>query len=236
MRTMGGPPLGDAFLACPVCFELYESDGVHRPQQLDCGHSFCAACVQQWEQASRTQDGFSCPLCRRVSSIQVTHSPRGSSSDSVRSGMRVWIGPDGGVAWVPAEALSGAPQSFAVRFIKTVLGCGLAIIAALIGVIVVLTVQQSDHGSSKTGTPQALPDLVYTPLGAVRGRTLLAKDSSGQMQPVRAFLGVPYAEPPIGENRFRPAKKKLPWSGVLEALKNPPACTQNPVRPSDRTI
>ena len=98
MRTAGGPPTGDAFFACPVCFEVFESDGERRPQLLDCGHSFCGGCIARWEETSADTDGsFSCPLCRRVSSVPEVHSPRGSS-ESLRNGMRVWIGPDGGVS------------------------------------------------------------------------------------------------------------------------------------------
>ena len=31
------------------------------------------------------------------------------------------------------------------------------------------------------------------------------------------FLGIPYAEPPIGANRFEPPKSHKGWSDVLEA-------------------
>ena len=36
---------------------------------------------------------------------------------------------------------------------------------------------------------------------------------------VNIFLGVPYAEPPIGELRFAPTRKKEPWEGVLDCTK-----------------
>ena len=35
--------------------------------------------------------------------------------------------------------------------------------------------------------------------------------------PVYAFLGMPYAAPPVGELRFRPPKPAHPWPGVLDA-------------------
>ncbi|XP_061664709.1 acetylcholinesterase [Syngnathoides biaculeatus] len=43
---------------------------------------------------------------------------------------------------------------------------------------------------------------------------------------VTAFLGVPFAEPPTGKRRFRPAEPKRPWSDVYEARHYPNACYQ----------
>ncbi|HEX6364549.1 MAG TPA: carboxylesterase family protein, partial [Agromyces sp.] len=34
---------------------------------------------------------------------------------------------------------------------------------------------------------------------------------------VHAFLGVPYAAPPVGANRLRPPQAAEPWSGVRDA-------------------
>jgi len=33
---------------------------------------------------------------------------------------------------------------------------------------------------------------------------------------VRSFLGVPFAEPPIGELRFLPPRLKKPWNGWIK--------------------
>lgn len=46
---------------------------------------------------------------------------------------------------------------------------------------------------------------------------------------VRAFLGVPYAEPPIGPARFKRTEPKRPWTGVLNATNLPPMCPQMPL-------
>lgn len=43
---------------------------------------------------------------------------------------------------------------------------------------------------------------------------------------VRAFMGIPYAEPPVGNLRFRAPVKPKPWEGVLKAQTEPPKCTQ----------
>ncbi|XP_066999109.2 esterase E4 [Anabrus simplex] len=40
------------------------------------------------------------------------------------------------------------------------------------------------------------------------------------------FMGIPYAESPVKENRFMPPKKLTRWDGVLDATSNGPACQQ----------
>jgi para-nitrobenzyl esterase len=52
------------------------------------------------------------------------------------------------------------------------------------------------------------PAIVKTRLGALRGKV-----GDG----VRVFRGLPYAEPPVGQLRFRPAEKKMPWPDVRDA-------------------
>ena len=50
--------------------------------------------------------------------------------------------------------------------------------------------------------------------------------------PVRAFLGVPYAAPPVGALRWRPPQRVVPWSGVRTAQAFAPQCVQ-PGRAAD---
>ncbi|XP_075981625.1 uncharacterized protein LOC142980177 [Anticarsia gemmatalis] len=40
------------------------------------------------------------------------------------------------------------------------------------------------------------------------------------------FMGIPFAEPPVGELRFLPPKPIEPWEGILSATKEKPACVQ----------
>jgi para-nitrobenzyl esterase len=42
------------------------------------------------------------------------------------------------------------------------------------------------------------------------------------------WLGLPYAEPPVGERRWRPAVAAAPWTGVREALSFGSPCVQSP--------
>lgn len=43
---------------------------------------------------------------------------------------------------------------------------------------------------------------------------------------VTEFLAIPYAEPPVGQRRFRPPSPKKPWTYVLNATKLPYSCMQ----------
>ncbi len=58
---------------------------------------------------------------------------------------------------------------------------------------------------SQPGTESAV---VKTALGGLRGEAVGG---------VRVFRGIPYAEPPVGALRFRPAEKKKPWTDVRDA-------------------
>ena len=58
------------------------------------------------------------------------------------------------------------------------------------------------------------PPIANTSLGLLRGLTL---------DGVHAFLGVPYSEP---TERFAPAKPKLPWTGIKDAVIYGARCAQ----------
>ncbi|XP_064487639.1 acetylcholinesterase-1-like [Ornithodoros turicata] len=65
------------------------------------------------------------------------------------------------------------------------------------------------------------PTMVTTTQGSVRG----VRSCHG-LPCVEAFLGIPYAEPPIGKLRFKKPVPKQPWSEVWNASQLPPACFQ----------
>jgi para-nitrobenzyl esterase len=60
---------------------------------------------------------------------------------------------------------------------------------------------------------------IQTDVGVVAGKSLPGG--------VRAFLGVPFAAPPVGNLRWRPPQPVAPWSGVRPADHFAGACMQN---------
>ncbi|XP_073706842.1 cAMP-regulated D2 protein [Garra rufa] len=59
--------------------------------------------------------------------------------------------------------------------------------------------------------------VVITHLGRVRGLTL---------DKARAFYGIPYADPPVGDKRWAPPSPVTPWSSTYDATFPRPACMQ----------
>ncbi|MHB8575498.1 MAG: carboxylesterase/lipase family protein [Dehalococcoidia bacterium] len=68
-------------------------------------------------------------------------------------------------------------------------------------------------GAAATGTGP----VVQTDKGAVQGTA----GADG-----RAFLGIPYAAPPVGELRFAAPAQHAPWTGTLQATKPGSTCAQ----------
>jgi para-nitrobenzyl esterase len=64
-------------------------------------------------------------------------------------------------------------------------------------------------------TEKKLSPVVETKEGPVQGFI-----SNG----VTEFLGIPYAEPPVGNFRWQPPKDHAPWTGVLKATEFAPIC------------
>ena len=76
--------------------------------------------------------------------------------------------------------------------------------------------------ASMAGAGFAVPRselVIKTRCGLVRGRL-----ADG----VRAFTGIPYAEPPLGPLRFKAPRPALPWAGELDATKPAATPPQNP--------
>ncbi|TRY61354.1 hypothetical protein TCAL_01797 [Tigriopus californicus] len=63
---------------------------------------------------------------------------------------------------------------------------------------------------------------VVTENGVLQGKHLTT--SNGDV--IEAYLGVPYAQPPIGKLRFRPPRDPLSWNTVRDATLPPPSCFQ----------
>ena len=64
--------------------------------------------------------------------------------------------------------------------------------------------------------------VVTAPAGALRGEALEA---------IHVFRGIPYAQPPVRQLRWRPPVPAEAWDGVRDATRFGPACHQPPPRP-----
>ena len=95
------------------------------------------------------------------------------------------------------------------------------------------------HQASKTSVPFALAvtlgalcaALPSVAAGQTAQKTLSAivETKEGRLQGfirngVTEFLGVPYAEPPVGSLRWQPPKDKAPWAGTRAAAEFAPIC------------
>src|SRR6476646_1672943 len=87
--------------------------------------------------------------------------------------------------------------------------CGLALTALILGF---------------SGPVAAESLTVKTEQGRVHGKTI----NDGK---VKAFLGLPYAAPPVGDLRWKAPKPAAKWSGERDATKFGARCAQNAVFP-----
>uniref|UniRef100_A0A0L8G7V6 Carboxylic ester hydrolase n=1 Tax=Octopus bimaculoides TaxID=37653 RepID=A0A0L8G7V6_OCTBM len=63
--------------------------------------------------------------------------------------------------------------------------------------------------------------IIQTTKGKIKGSTVLIQGVE-----VDVFLGIPFAQPPVGNLRFRQARPTRPWSGVKETKKHVSSCVQ----------
>ncbi|XP_072397522.1 para-nitrobenzyl esterase-like [Diabrotica undecimpunctata] len=82
----------------------------------------------------------------------------------------------------------------------------------------------ANNGVTSAVTGSTDDDLIITlSTGSkVRGHVLQSFEGNN----FHAFESIPYAEPPIGKNRFQPPVIKKPWEGVLNATANDKICPQ----------
>ena len=66
-----------------------------------------------------------------------------------------------------------------------------------------------------------LTDIVITGSGKIQGKKV-TKNGKSHLE----YLGIPFAEPPIGKLRFKPPVPVKPWSNVLEAFEDGFLCLQ----------
>jgi hypothetical protein len=98
-------------------------------------------------------------------------------------------------------------------------GAGLQLLPLLLPLLLQLLPPAASH--AQVGSVGAGP-VVETSGGVVQG---VYEPVAGL--PVAAFRGIPYGAPPVGRlGRFKPPQPAAPWTGVLNASVNAPACFQ----------
>lgn len=106
--------------------------------------------------------------------------------------------------------------------------------ATVAAIAVAVAVLAAVAGQSWPGaTAATLTRVVQTRYGKLQGVIRIVDVSSTSSGPagrtpatVDTFLGVPYATPPIGSNRFGPTRTPSPWDGVRLANAPGPVCPQ----------
>lgn len=77
-----------------------------------------------------------------------------------------------------------------------------------------------EETTTTTTTLPADPFLINTTLGPVQG-------GPSNVDGVRNFLAIPFAEPPVEENAWRPPVAREPWVAPLDATEPGPSCPQS---------
>ncbi|KAK3862653.1 hypothetical protein Pcinc_031503 [Petrolisthes cinctipes] len=93
---------------------------------------------------------------------------------------------------------------------------------SLAGMLVAVLVAVMAGSASGEGRS---PRVVTTKYGQLRGS--IRSLSNKQLHSVEVFLGVPYALPPTGANRFSPTRTPRPWAGERVADQYGPVCPQH---------
>lgn len=76
----------------------------------------------------------------------------------------------------------------------------------------------NDSGPALAQVPVTLTDIVRTTVGDVKGI---------QKASVQEFLGIPFAQPPVGANRWKPPQELSKWEGTFNATSPGPSCLQS---------
>ncbi|KAJ2944049.1 hypothetical protein O0L34_g8381 [Tuta absoluta] len=103
--------------------------------------------------------------------------------------------------------------------------------------MLVLLLTQNTSGNSFTGSRNSMlrTRVIGTRYGKLQG-VILPMDQHKYLKPVEAYLGVPYATPPTGSNRFAPTRAPAPWDDIKTVDQMGPVCPQRLPDISNETL
>ncbi|XP_058801795.1 neuroligin-4, X-linked isoform X2 [Phymastichus coffea] len=100
----------------------------------------------------------------------------------------------------------------------------LTVIATIIALVVAALATPRTVEALVTKT-KPNPRVVPTRYGKIQG-LVMSFENAKYLKPIDVYLGVPYATPPTGGNRFSPTRALSPWDGNKLAEKVGPVCPQ----------
>lgn len=121
------------------------------------------------------------------------------------------------IKWQPSSVLS--VNTYSDKFMKYI-------------IVFLCVLNMTESGGS--GGP-TLTRIVQTRFGKIQG-FVKPMNPNRHLKPIEVFLGVPYATPPTGGNRFGPTRTASPWDGVKLADKMGASCPQQLPDISNETI
>ncbi|KAG7304569.1 hypothetical protein JYU34_011520 [Plutella xylostella] len=103
--------------------------------------------------------------------------------------------------------------------------------------LLMLLMTQNISANSYSGGKNSMlrTRIIGTRYGKLQG-VIMPMDQHKYLKPVEAYLGVPYATPPTGSNRFAPTRAPAPWDDLKTVDQMGPVCPQRLPDISNETL
>ena len=105
-------------------------------------------------------------------------------------------------------------------------------LAATIGLVLSSGIKTEPSKETESGSFK----IVDTKFGKVQGKIIQVTKDDGQEEKVYRFRNIPYAEPPIGDLRWKPPRRVERWDNTLEYSEEEIWCKQPPYYRKDKGV
>ena len=106
-------------------------------------------------------------------------------------------------------------SSFSMNF-------GIAVVGASVAILVIFLVIAAADKATQYGSTVQDPPVITTTSGPIQGKAYTSNSSIV----MEAWMGIPYAEPPVGDNRWKAPIAKAAWTYTLDTKELKPMCVQ----------